>query len=63
MKYEMTQDELIKAVEHYLNDKVLKEPIKVRQVVGQNTHKLGQSYVLHVDIYEEDPDDSPADDT
>lgn len=34
MQYEMSQAELIEAVEFYLNEKVLKRPVNVTQVRG-----------------------------
>lgn len=52
MKYKLSQAELQKAVEYYLNEKVLREPITVSAVEpsDKGDRKLGINYVLHVTV-------------
>ena len=50
MKYDLSQLELQKAIEYYLNEKVLKTPIKVDSVSPIDTKARGIHYVLHVEI-------------
>lgn len=51
MKYDMSQAELIEAVEFYLNERVLKRPVKVSQVKPSDERKTaGINYVLHVTV-------------
>lgn len=52
MRYDMSQAELIEAVQFYLNEKVLKRPVNVTSVKPQdnNRQQLGINYVLHVTV-------------
>lgn len=54
MQFHLSQAELQKAIEHYLNDKVLKDPVKVKDVSPINRKELGVNYVLHIDITAEE---------
>ena len=44
----MSQAELKEAIEYYLNEKVLRHPVKVASVEPRDTKKLSVNYVLHV---------------
>lgn len=61
MKYHMSQAELIEAVQFYLNEKVLREPVKVNRVnPSDKCQHMGIGYVLHVDVTDDQshiPDD------
>lgn len=48
MQYDMTQAELIEAVQYYLNEQVLKRPVKVSKVEPREGKKMGVNYTLHV---------------
>jgi len=50
MRYEMSQAELIEAVQFYLNQKVLKRPVTVSKVEPRDKSKLGINYMLHVTV-------------
>ena len=53
MKYEMSQAELKEAVQHYLNDKVLKRPVTVQTVEPRDKKHLATNYVLHVTVIDD----------
>lgn len=48
MQYEMSQAELIEAVQFYLNERVLKRPVKVSKVAQQKEKSGSVQYALHV---------------
>lgn len=48
MRYEMSQAELIEAVQFYLNERVLRRPIKVSKVAQQEKKHGTVAYALHV---------------
>lgn len=53
MRYQMSQAELKQAIEYYLNEKVLRNPVKVTEVSPQDETRRGQNYVLHVVVTDE----------
>lgn len=53
MKYEMSQAELIEAVQFYLNERVLKRPVTVSSVEPRDKKSLGINYVLHVTVIDD----------
>lgn len=61
MKYHLSQAELIEAVQYYLNEKVLRNPIKVTRVNPKDRcQHMGTTYVLHVEVTDDQahiPDD------
>jgi len=48
MKFKLTQDELCKAVEFYMNGSVLKEPVSVNSVKKDTDESSTRASVLHV---------------
>lgn len=64
MIYHMSQAELISAVQYYLNEKLLRNPIKVSGVKpSEKCQHMGIGYVLHVDVTDDQshiPDDIAA---
>lgn len=64
MKYHMSQAELIEAVQYYLNEKVLRNPVKVTGVnPKEKCQHIGIGYVLHVEVTDDQkhiPDDIVA---
>lgn len=51
MRYQLSQAELIEAVQHYLNEKVLKRPVTVTSVKPSDDSRLGGiNPVLHVTV-------------
>lgn len=59
MKYDMSQAELIEAVQFYMNEKILKRPVKVTSVSPQEKDRsMTRGYVLHVTV-EDDQEHLP----
>ena len=50
MQYDMSQAELIEAVQFYLNERILKRPVTIKRVEPRDAKKLGIGYVLHVTV-------------
>jgi hypothetical protein len=48
MRYHMSQAELKEAIQYYLNEEILREPVTVKNVEPKDKKALGINYVLHV---------------
>ena len=54
MKYNLSQAELIEAVQYYMNEKILRNPVTVKQVKpSEGCQHVGIGYVLHVEVHDD----------